>query len=74
MTELRSDVAGRVLTLTIDRAQARNTVTYPLLDELLNAFAKADADPEVRVVIVTGTGEFFSAGTDLSAGSGGVRR
>ena len=71
MTELRSDVAGRVLTLTIDRAQARNTVTYPLLDELLNAFAKADADPEVRVVIVTGTGEFFSAGTDLSAGSGG---
>lgn len=71
MTELRSDLAGRVLTLTIDRPQARNTVTYPLLDELLDAFAKADADPAVRAVIVTGTGDLFSAGTDLSAGSGG---
>jgi enoyl-CoA hydratase/carnithine racemase len=69
--ELRSALDGRVLTLTIDRAAARNTVTYPLLDELLDAFARADADPDVRVVVVTGAGEWFSAGTDLSAGSGG---
>jgi len=71
VTELRSQLEGRVLTITIDRAAVRNTITYPVLDELLDAFAQADADPEVRAVVVTGAGDYFSAGTDLSAGSGG---
>jgi enoyl-CoA hydratase/carnithine racemase len=62
------------LTITIDRAAERNTITYGVLDELLVAFARADADPAVRVVIVTGDGEFFSAGTDLSSGGGGFDR
>ena len=38
---------------------------------MLDAFARADADDDVRAVVVTGTGEFFSAGTDLSTGAGG---
>ena len=63
---------GRVAVVTIDRPEARNTVTYPVLDALLDAFARADADEDVRAVVVTGTGEFFSAGTDLSAGAGGT--
>ena len=42
-----------------------------MLDALLAVFARADADDEVRAVVVTGAGEFFSAGTDLSAGAGG---
>jgi enoyl-CoA hydratase/carnithine racemase len=62
---------GRVATVTINRPDARNTVTYGVLDALLDAFTRADADDEVRAVVVTGTGEFFSAGTDLSAGAGG---
>jgi enoyl-CoA hydratase/carnithine racemase len=69
--DLRTDVAGRVLTITIARPSARNTITYPVLDELLDVFARADRDPDVRVVVVTGEGEFFSAGTDLSAGGAG---
>jgi enoyl-CoA hydratase/carnithine racemase len=71
MSELHSDLRDRVLTLTIDRPDARNTVTYPVLDALIEAFDRADADPEVRVVVVTGAGGCFSYGTDLSAGSGG---
>jgi enoyl-CoA hydratase/carnithine racemase len=73
MSDVRYEVAGRVLTLTIDRAEQRNTVTYGVLDELLEAFARADADPDVRAVVVTGApGEWFSAGTDLSTGGGGM--
>ncbi|HEX2384321.1 MAG TPA: enoyl-CoA hydratase-related protein [Acidimicrobiales bacterium] len=71
MTEVRSDLTNRVLTVTIDREQARNTITYPVLDTLLDTFARADADPEVRAIVVTGAGRFFSAGTDLSVGAGG---
>jgi enoyl-CoA hydratase/carnithine racemase len=61
----------RVLTITIDRPAARNTITYPVLDELLAAVGRADADPAVRAVVVTGAGDWFSAGTDLSDGAGG---
>jgi enoyl-CoA hydratase/carnithine racemase len=68
---IRYEVADGVLTITFDRAEHRNTVTYQVLDELLAAFARADADVDIRAIVVTGDGEFFSAGTDLSAGSGG---
>ncbi len=62
---------GRVAVVTINRPAARNTITYEVLDALLAVFARADADDEVRAVVVTGAGEFFSAGTDLSTGAGG---
>jgi enoyl-CoA hydratase/carnithine racemase len=68
---IRYEVADQVLTITLQRPEHRNTVTYAMLDELLDAFDAADRDDRVRVVVVTGSGEFFSAGTDLGAGSGG---
>jgi enoyl-CoA hydratase/carnithine racemase len=71
VTEVRSENDDGVLLVTIDRAASRNTITYPVLDELLDLFEAAEADPTVRVIVVTGAGEWFSAGTDLSAGSGG---
>jgi enoyl-CoA hydratase/carnithine racemase len=71
MTELLTALDDGVLTLIINRAESRNTVTYAVLDALLDAFAAADADESVRAIIVTGAGDAFSYGTDLSAGSGG---
>lgn len=71
MTELLTSLDGGVLTITIDRPASRNTVTYAVLDALLDAFAAADADKTVRAIVVTGAGEAFSYGTDLSAGGGG---
>jgi enoyl-CoA hydratase/carnithine racemase len=65
------DVTDGVATITLARPQQRNTVTYAMLDELIDAFDRIDIDPQVRAVVVTGEGEFFSAGTDLSRGSGG---
>jgi enoyl-CoA hydratase/carnithine racemase len=67
---IRYKVRDRVAVITLDRAERRNTVTYPMLDRLLACFGRADQDDAVRVVVVTGAGEFFSAGTDLSAGDG----
>ena len=69
--EVRTEMVGSVLLLTIDRAELRNTVTYAVLDELLVAFAAADMDEHIRAIVVTGAGSFFSAGTDLSVGTGG---
>jgi enoyl-CoA hydratase/carnithine racemase len=67
--QIRYQVTDRVATLTIDREEHRNTVTYQVLDELLDAFARAVDDDGVRAVVVTGAGAWFSAGTDLSTGS-----
>jgi enoyl-CoA hydratase/carnithine racemase len=62
---------GRVAVITINRPEARNTITYAVLDRLLGLFADVDADDDVRAVVVTGSGEFFSAGTDLTTRGGG---
>jgi len=66
--EIRQEVTDRVLTITLQRPDKLNAFTRRMRDELINAFARADADDEVRVVIVTGAGRAFCAGADLSAG------
>jgi enoyl-CoA hydratase/carnithine racemase len=71
MTDLLITRDSGVVTLTLNRPTSRNTVTYALLDALLEAFAAADADETVRAIVVTGAGEAFSYGTDLSSGAGG---
>lgn len=55
-----------VATITIDRAEKRNAMTYAMLFAFTDAVAKAGADDGVRVLIVTGAGGSFCAGTDLA--------
>ena len=67
--QIRYELADGVATLVIDREEQRNTVTYQVLDELLDAFGRVGEDDNVRAVVVTGAGRWFSAGTDLSTGT-----
>jgi enoyl-CoA hydratase/carnithine racemase len=67
-SEIGYDVADGILTLTLSRPDALNAFTVVMAKELLQAFDAADADDEVRAVIVTGAGRAFCAGADLSAG------
>lgn len=57
--------ADRVRTLTLNRPDALNAFNGALYKELAAALAAADADPGVAVVLLTGRGRAFSAGTDL---------
>ncbi len=63
---IRYEVDGGIATITIDRPEKRNAMTYAVLGEFMRAIARASADAEARVVIVTGAGGAFCAGTDLS--------
>ena len=65
---LRYDVDGRILTLTLNRPERMNAFTGRMCEELLVAFDRADADDDVKVVIVTGAGKAFCAGADLEKG------
>lgn len=69
LREIAYDVDGHVLTITLDRPARLNAFTPRMRDELLAAFDRADADDDVRAVIVTGRGQAFCAGADLSGGA-----
>lgn len=67
MSEVRTQVDDGVLVITLDRPPA-NAVDVATSRVLYAAFDRLQQDPELRVAVVTGTGErFFSAGWDLKA-------
>ncbi|WP_336205557.1 crotonase/enoyl-CoA hydratase family protein [Nonomuraea sp. LPB2021202275-12-8] len=69
-TEIEYDVADRIATVTLKRPERLNAFTFTMRGELIDAFDLADADDEVRAVVVTGAGRAFCAGADLSGGGG----
>lgn len=66
MSHINYHVDDRVATITIDRPEKRNAMTYAVLHDFHAAIAQAADDSDVRAVIITGAGGAFCAGTDLS--------
>jgi enoyl-CoA hydratase/carnithine racemase len=67
-SDISTQVDEGILTITLDRPDKLNAFTGRMMFELIDAFDRADADDDVRVVVVTGAGRGFCAGADLSAG------
>jgi enoyl-CoA hydratase len=64
---IRFEVDGEGIgVITIDRPEKRNAMTYAMLGAFIEAVGKAGEDDNVRVLIVTGSGGAFCAGTDLA--------
>lgn len=62
------DLKDGILTLTLHRPEALNAFTRDMMNEMIDALDRADADDNVRAIIVTGSGRAFCAGADLSGG------
>jgi enoyl-CoA hydratase len=62
--DIRLEVADRIATLTFNRPQVLNALTPAVMTLLREAVARAEADPEVRVLVFTGAGRGFSSGGD----------
>jgi enoyl-CoA hydratase len=63
---------GNVLVLRLDRPEARNALSPALMAALVAGVDDAEADPDIRAVVLTGTGDrAFSAGMDLKAFAAG---
>lgn len=71
---VRYEVADRVATITLDRPHRLNAWTGRMHTEYRWALQRADTDPGVRVVIVTGAGRGFCAGADAAALDGHAER
>ena len=67
--QIQTEQSERILTITLNRPEKLNAFTATMQRELIDAFDHADADDDVRAVIVTGAGRGFCAGADLSAGA-----
>jgi enoyl-CoA hydratase/carnithine racemase len=66
--QITTQLANHVLTITLNRPERLNAWTATMGRELIEAFDRADADDEVRAVVVTGAGRGYCAGADLGAG------
>ena len=62
------DVQDQILTITLNRPEKLNAFTPGMVPELIDCFDRADADDNVRAIIVTGAGRAFCAGADISQG------
>ena len=57
--------AGPVAFLTFNRPETGNALTWPMYDALTDACERVDADRDVRVFVIRGSGGVFSTGTDI---------
>jgi enoyl-CoA hydratase len=58
---------GHVLVVTMNRPEARNALSGPMMAIMREAWDQVDQDPDIRVAILTGAGGAFCAGADLKA-------
>jgi enoyl-CoA hydratase len=61
---------GHVLIVTMNRPQARNALSGPMMALMRQAWDEVDRDPDIRVAVLTGAGGAFCAGADLKAMAG----
>ncbi|MFD9317093.1 enoyl-CoA hydratase/isomerase family protein [Streptomyces sp. NPDC060053] len=64
----------QVTRLALDRPETLNALTPDMRDHLIDLLAQASADPDVRAVVLTGTGRGFCSGADLRGGAPGGER
>lgn len=67
--------ADHTLVVTLNRPEVRNALDPALMDELSAVLRSADADPDIRVIVLTGAGTVFCSGLDLKAfaNGGGIK-
>ncbi len=66
--QIRYEVEDKILTITLNRPERLNAYTDIMSEEMIDALERADADDNVRAIIVTGAGRAFCAGMDLGEG------
>ncbi|GAA2124701.1 enoyl-CoA hydratase-related protein [Kitasatospora saccharophila] len=73
MADLDYTVRDRIATILLNRPERKNAFTMEMVNAWADALLRAERDPEVRVVVVTGAGDSFCSGVDLSEFKGEQR-
>jgi methylglutaconyl-CoA hydratase len=67
MSEILTSTENSIFTVTLNRPEKRNALNDALVNDLKNALREADADTNLRAVVIRGAGKDFCSGADLSA-------
>jgi enoyl-CoA hydratase/carnithine racemase len=67
MSEVLLEVADHIATVTLNAPERMNTISSAMLGELSERLLEADADHDVRCIVLTGAGRAFCAGLDMAA-------
>jgi enoyl-CoA hydratase/carnithine racemase len=65
MNHVEVEHNGKVLKIALNRPEKKNALTAEMYDGLADAFEQAQQDDEVRVILLHGMGDAFTAGNDL---------
>jgi enoyl-CoA hydratase/carnithine racemase len=71
MPDLLYEKSDHVATLTLNRPERLNAISFDMLDLLTQRLSEADADDDVRVIVLTGAGRGFCSGLDLKDAAAG---
>jgi enoyl-CoA hydratase/carnithine racemase len=67
---LLTQIDDNILTVTINRPEKRNAMTQDMLFDFADLFKRANADDNIKCIVVTGAGDYFCSGFDISGGGG----
>ncbi len=67
MPNITTTLTTHILHIQLARPEKKNALTPAMYDRLREAIERADADPEIRVITLTGSGDSFCAGNDLNS-------
>lgn len=65
MTHIDVAQSGQVLEVTLNRPEKKNALTQAMYEGIAAAFGRGEADPAIRVMLITGAGDAFCAGNDI---------
>lgn len=65
MGDIKQELSGGILKLTLDRAAKKNALTRAMYEELAIAFEHAAGEGSIRVLLLTGSGDAFTSGNDI---------
>ncbi len=60
-----SQLQDRIFTLSLNRPERKNALSLAMYSALAELISAADSEPQIRVIVLTGTDEFFTSGNDL---------
>lgn len=69
MADFLTKIENQVLTITFNKADKRNAFTFDMMSEIARIIRSASEDDSIRCIVITGDGEYFCSGYDLSGGS-----
>ncbi|HYZ24650.1 MAG TPA: enoyl-CoA hydratase [Rhodopila sp.] len=65
MSDLLTHQSGPVLEIVLNRPEKKNALTRAMYNGIVDAFRRAEEDGAIRVMLITGTGDAFTAGNDI---------